>query len=640
MKWLGAPATVLVGLAVLLFLAGSRSCAERSSPDLLEVLEMAPGEAELGDRIALLGRGFPSGKPARVTFRGALHRPGERDLSDAEIVLPGTVTSPQRIEVSFDETAEALFCGGVDRAIHTTFEGDVEVAFASATAGAPPVAGVLRSANLDVRPSLSLADSALAESEGRRVLAWIGVSATEGGSGLFVEAVEPRSRAEEAGIKPGDTVSTFNGVRVASAGDLVPPPGQLEALVGVRQGRGSGEALRHVSIQGFRRAPSTELLGALLVVIAALAVVAFFAAPTPPRVAAAIHRVASRIRARRLEGRARASSVRRPLSSSRGPGGWAAADWVEAAACAALVTLPFGQYLVASRLDVGVLFVAAATTLATSALVAPRASGSGWTASQRWRGLRDAAHVVWQHLPAALAVAGVIVLTGSLRIQEIERAQGGWPWEWLAFRTPPMLVALLSLLTCARIEPDARDAPGLSAWLYAERTPPRAGRGSLLESACRVHRIIVAGLACSLFLGGWRLPGLSAAEQDSRTALELAGGAWFLVKTCSLSMAIAWTRWAVPGRTQAGRSRATALWFAPASAAALAATFAWTRWSPAASTQAVVSDSLVAVVSLAALALAQRLRHGILEQQRRSAQRVFVSDRLESLPRLAPKPVA
>ncbi|MDP9033591.1 MAG: NADH-quinone oxidoreductase subunit H [Myxococcota bacterium] len=613
MKWLGVPATVFLAVA-LLVLAGSRSCVERDSAQLVQVLELTPSEAEVGDRITLFGAGFPSGKPAHVTFRGSLQRPGEAAVTDAEIVLPGQVVGAQRVDVAFDEVAQALFCGGADRAMHTTFHGDVEVAFPAPAPGTSPLAGVLQGTTLDVRPSRTAADVAVTEKEGGRVLAWMGVRAVAGASGLFVEGVEPAGPAALAGIVPGDVLSTFDGVRVASLGDVVPRPGEREAILGIRHGRAASESLRSVSIRGFRRAPPTELLGACVIVIAALAVVAFFGAPTPPRLAAAIHRVARRVHARRAAASARTSGSERQSKRPRATIVWRVPDAVEAVACAALMALPLGQYLVASRLDVGVLFVSAATALTVSALVTGRSLGSNGPAVPWWTGLRDAAHVAWQHAPAAVAVANAIVTTGSLRVQEVEGAQGGWPWDWLAFRNPAMLVAFLALLRCARTRPDAREPTGLAAWCERSRPSTPSPRGLLLESACRVHRLIVAGLASSLFLGGWLLPGLSSSQQGSRGALAIAGAAWFLVKTSSLTMAISWSEWALPGGALAERSRRAAVWLA-ASGASMAASFAWTRWSPDHSTQYVVSGSLVGIVLLAAMAVAHRIHHDLASPQ-------------------------
>ncbi len=249
------------------------------------------------------------------------------------------------------------------------------------------------------------------------------------------------------------------------------------------------------------------------------------------------------------------------------------------------------------------LFLAAAAALVAAALAA---GGSAWHA------VRAAVHVVCQHLPGAVAVASVVVTTGSLRIQEIERAQGGGPWDWLAFRSPCGLIALLLLLSCGLIEPDeARRPTGIDALVEGgvRKAPP--DRGVWLAAACRAHRVIIAGLACTLFLGGWRLPGMAPAEQDSRPALELAGAAWLLAKTWAVVLGLAWARWAMPRRFLAEGTRRVAVWLAPLSLAALAGAAAWSWWSPARATQLLISGSLVALVALGAAALAARLRHSL-----------------------------
>jgi NADH-quinone oxidoreductase subunit H len=226
--------------------------------------------------------------------------------------------------------------------------------------------------------------------------------------------------------------------------------------------------------------------------------------------------------------------------------------------------------------------------------------------------------LAWLHVPAAASVASVVVAAGSLRVQEIARVQGGLPWDWLAFRSPAALAAFGLLLACASIdleEPRAAEPASVGARLEEEPGVTPARRPSShawLRAASRAHRILLAGLASTLFLGGWLIPGVAPAEQDARLLLELAGAVCLLAKTGAVVVAIAWARWALPPRHLAERARATAVWLAPLGCAVLAATAAWTWWSPARPVQALVSDVLVAGVALAALALAVRLRHGLL----------------------------
>jgi NADH-quinone oxidoreductase subunit H len=631
MTWFRRLAPVLLGLGVLGVVASGGSCASELGPQLVSVVDVQPRQVELGDHLVIAGQGFPAGQVARVVFDGALHRPGERVVEGAQVVLAGSVTAPDQVEVVFGDQAQALFCGAADRARHTTFEGSVQVAFAAARPGAPPVAGLLPRTTLDVRPSGRPTDAS-GEREGTRLLAWVGVRATPAAAGLLVQGVESGSRGQAAGLEPGDVLVSFDGVRVATAADLLPAPGEREATLGLRRaawaGRGGVSASagddvvsRALSVEGFRGAPARELLGAALVVFAALAVVLLFGARNGIMRSVLLQRVASRLGARLRAvpgaGPLPAKLLRLLMAAARDVLPPAAAPAiVDTLACGLLAALPFGQYLIAAQFDVALLLVAAVAVAAGAAFVAGGSS---------WRGARAALAAVWHHAPAAAAVACVVVTTGSMRVQEIERAQGGWPWDWLAFRNPAVLVALGLLLACATADSERAGAPPGSVQAWVEDDAARAtvgtadglsarrpARGPWLAAACRAHGILVAGLASVLFLGGWLLPGLAPAEQDARPALELAGAAWLLAKTWGVATLLAWARWSLPPWRVAERTRATALWLAPLGVAALAATLLWTWWGPAPAAQLLVSGALVAVVSLVALAAAVRLRHGLV----------------------------
>ncbi len=615
MNWPRALALFAIAFVFAGILAVAGPWVPPPAPPLVQVLSLTPTDVEPGDRIAIAGDGFPAGKEARVRFQGTLYRPGEKPVRGAEVLLSGMVTGPEQVEVDFREAAQGLFCGAGDRAAHTTFEGDVEVAFAAAAPGAAPVAGVLRRAVLDIRPSASTTDRAH-ESEGGRVLEYMGLrvaTPTRRGLGLAVDTVRPGSPADAAGIAVGDVILGVDGVRVSAVGDLVPVPGEREANLAVRSQGEAADADRRVSLDGLRRAPSTELLDAAILVMTALGILLLLGAPAPSSLATALQRAASRLRARAgVVAPARQSAwglpwvgpVRTILRTAARETLPPASAWAltDALVAALLLVMPFGQYLVAARMDVEILFFLAATALAVVAVVAA-GSASG--------GLRAAAHVAWQHAPAVLAIAGVVLTTGSLRVQEIARAQGGYPWDWLAFRSPAAILSLVLLLQCALIGPN--DGPRVAhvESLIDDAGAPALPRGPWVTAASRAHRFIIAGLASALFLGGWSLPGLSPAQQDGRVLLEAAGAAWLLAKAWTLVLGLAVLREALPARRLADATRSTTRRAVPLAMAALLATAAWTRWSPEGSAQLLVSGSLVALAALAAVVVAQRLRHGL-----------------------------
>jgi NADH-quinone oxidoreductase subunit H len=222
----------------------------------------------------------------------------------------------------------------------------------------------------------------------------------------------------------------------------------------------------------------------------------------------------------------------------------------------------------------------------------------------------------------------VVIATGSVRVREIERAQGGLPWQWLAFRSPAALLAFGLLLGCLCIErieriETERAAPrspvsALAALVDLDdgRPPgqdPRRGGRPWLDAACRAHRVLVAGLASALFLGGWLLPGVSAEQQDASVALELAGAVWLLAKARVLLVAMTGVEWAVPSwspSTGPG-ARAGWIWLGLLAVAAFAGTAAWSRWSPGPPEQLLASLSLVAIAGLTGAAVVHRVRHGV-----------------------------
>ena len=66
-------------LLTLVSFLGLAGCNSNDSADLLNVIDVAPRDVEVGDQIEVLGTGLPSGnvKLATVTFRGTAHRPGQ-----------------------------------------------------------------------------------------------------------------------------------------------------------------------------------------------------------------------------------------------------------------------------------------------------------------------------------------------------------------------------------------------------------------------------------------------------------------------------------------------------------------------------------------------------------------------------------
>jgi len=166
------------------------------------------------------------------------------------------------------------------------------------------------------------------------------------------------------------------------------------------------------------------------------------------------------------------------------------------------------------------------------------------------------------------------------------------------------------LLGCALVDPGAPGpSRGVAKTLEGAFVAPPGG--PWLCAVARAHRIIVAGLAGALFLGGWSLPGLSPAQQEALPVLQAVGAACWLAKTAALGVGLSLARCGFGRASQGARSRATVTWVAPLSLVAFGTTAAWMWWSPGPAAQLLVSAALVTLAALWSLAMLQRFKHGV-----------------------------
>jgi hypothetical protein len=210
-------------LALVAIASSVGACVSEPPLATLNVQEIYPREADIGDRLEVIGEGFPIARGVALRFEGELHRAGgvhER----AAISAHGDALGSSRVALRLDDALAADLCGAPAR--HTTFRGDVRVTFDPSSVGMPAIAGVVRGVVID----LCAAD---ADAEGAQALADVGVSrvsALGGGRGASVVAIGSDSAAVRAGLSVGDVIESCNGVRVASVGDCAAAEGGELAL--------------------------------------------------------------------------------------------------------------------------------------------------------------------------------------------------------------------------------------------------------------------------------------------------------------------------------------------------------------------------------------------------------------------------
>ena len=529
--------------------------------NLLSVQNFGPRHVDVGDRVELVGAGFPEGKTATVTFRGELRRPGATPR-DVRIVATAAASSPDKVSITLDPKLQSEFCGRGDAAQHTTFHGDVTVAFAPRRAGAPPVTGVLHDVLLDVEaPAPSHRIALERDAETRRALGFLGLSlAPEPSSDrLRIDAIRRASPAERAGLLASDTLLSVDGVSVYAPADAVPARSKRFSRIVVRRGRLAQPLEHRVDVAGFHSAAPIELIPAAI----ALGIPTLLLLVLRSRLGLAL-RFLSRLLGLRLRAR-RASSERwRPRAILEQqvslPEARALPYLVFLTVSAAFTVIAFGQHLVGPDLDLGLACVAATTALLSLTLV-----GGGLSGGARFSltaGFASAWATLAHQLPVILAVLSSVLARGSFGLRDAVSAQGGWPWQWRAFESPAALVALtLALIALVPSAP---------------RTGPRWHQNALAVAEWG-QLLVLCGVVACLFLGGWNVP-LWGALEASRPWGRAAGAALLQLKYWGLVSAVLFLRWLVPGVDTRSTARWCWRWAVPVSVVSFGLTLLWSQW--------------------------------------------------------------
>jgi len=212
-----------------------------------------------------------------------------------------------------------------------------------------------------------------------------------------------------------------------------------------------------------------------------------------------------------------------------------------------LVVMPWGQKLIISDLNVGVVYL-----LAVSSLVVAGILMSGWASNSKWAllgGIRSAAQVVSYEVPTGLSLLTVVLLTGSLSLPDIVQSQsgGGGILRWYIFHNPFTFLAFFVFFISSLAENNRVpfDMPEAESELVSGYNTEYSGIRFAIFFLCEFATIwIVSAIATALFLGGWNFPGVPTAPEGFLGAA--AGTLVFLAKSSVLVLLIIQLRWTLP----------------------------------------------------------------------------------------------
>jgi NADH-quinone oxidoreductase subunit H len=190
-----------------------------------------------------------------------------------------------------------------------------------------------------------------------------------------------------------------------------------------------------------------------------------------------------------------------------------------------------------SDVNVGVLVVFAVTSMGVYGIVL-----AGWSSNSKYSlfgGLRASAQMISYELSYATALAAVILIAGSLSLREVVEAQSGLWWgfipRWFVFLQPVGFIIYM-IAGIAETNRAPFDFPEAEQELVAGyNTEYSSVRFALFPQAEYINMVTMAGVATSLYLGGWLGPFSDA-----------LGVLWFILKVGAILFFYIWMRWTLP----------------------------------------------------------------------------------------------
>jgi NADH-quinone oxidoreductase subunit H len=213
-----------------------------------------------------------------------------------------------------------------------------------------------------------------------------------------------------------------------------------------------------------------------------------------------------------------------------------------AAAMVNLSFIPFASNFVIANVNIGLLFIFAFAGMGVYGIFI-----SGWASNSKYAfigGLRSSAQVISYEIAMGLSLVGVMIMSGSLNLTDIVKAQQASVFGVYAI---PQIVAFVVFVIAAVAETNRTpfDLPEAESELVAGYfTEYSSFRFALFFLGEYIAMFVMASLATVCFLGGWTMPWYILKVLPFLNFVP--GIVWFLMKVYAFIFFYYWIRATVP----------------------------------------------------------------------------------------------
>ena len=203
----------------------------------------------------------------------------------------------------------------------------------------------------------------------------------------------------------------------------------------------------------------------------------------------------------------------------------------------------FGQTvkLQIADVNVGILYILAITSLGVYGITL-----AGWSSNNKYSllgGLRSSAQMISYELSMGVSVVGVVLVAGSVRLDEIVQYQASTLWNMIQQPVAFVTFFVAAFAETNRLPFDLPEAePELVGGFHTEYTGLKFGLFFLAEYA---NMLTASAVIVTLFLGGWHIPFAGTLGLEGMV-LDIAQICAFLVKVVLVVLFFIAIRWTLP----------------------------------------------------------------------------------------------
>lgn len=207
--------------------------------------------------------------------------------------------------------------------------------------------------------------------------------------------------------------------------------------------------------------------------------------------------------------------------------------------------LPIDKGLEVLDFNVGVFFLMAASSIGIVGILL-----AGWSSNNKFSligAMRSGAQMISYELSVGLSILTIMVLTDTMQFSEIvERQADGW---FIFKGHLPAVIAFIIYLIAGNAEvnrgpfdlPEAESE--LTAGYHTEYSGMHFG---LFYVAEFVNLFIIAGVATTIFLGGWMPFHIVGLDAFNDIMNYIPGFVWFFAKSFFVVFLLMWIKWTFP----------------------------------------------------------------------------------------------